>query len=95
LFYGLWAFHLAGMLLLPKLAAESGLAQSVRQLVGRRPSGLTRAALGAAAFPFLALTDMASVHSVWLPQVRILACVYAPAACKYKHTLPRVYVHIS
>lgn len=69
LFYGLWAFQLGAMLLLPRLAAELHLGEGIRQRLGNRKPGIVRSAFSIAAFPLLSLIDMASLPAVWLPQV--------------------------
>ena len=68
MFYGLWAAHLGGLLLAPRMLRGMQLSQRVKKAAGQCQNRLVGAAVGWAAHPVVALCDMAEVPMVWLPQ---------------------------
>ena len=69
MFYGLWAVHLGGLLLLPKVLQGWQLSQRLRKAASQCQNRLVATAVSWAAHPVVALCDMADVPSIWLPQV--------------------------
>ena len=68
MFYGLWAAHLGGMLLAPRMLRGLQLSQRLRKAAGQCQNRLVGAAVGWAAHLMVALCNMADVPTVWLPQ---------------------------
>ena len=73
MFYGLWAAHLGGMLLAPRMLRGLQLSQRLRKAAGQCQNRLVGAAVGWAVHPVVALCDMAEEPTVWLSQASILS----------------------
>lgn len=70
-FHLLWALHLGLMLLLPKLLHEWELDDRLRQAIEEQPIAAVEWLLKLLMSPLLNLCSMASMPSVWLPQVML------------------------
>ena len=72
MFHLLWALHLGLLLIVPKLLFEWGMPEQLHSVMKLQPPAL-RKLTGLLAAPVLDLCSMASVPSIWLPQVRLPA----------------------
>ncbi len=70
-FHLLWALQLGGLLLVPKLLHEWGLADRLRSSMKLQPAWLHRLT-GLLMSPLLDLCSMAGMPAVWMPQVQML-----------------------
>jgi hypothetical protein len=84
-FHLLWALHLGLLLIVPKLLHEWGVPDLLHSVSKLQLPALQKLT-GLLAAPILDLCSMASVPSIWLPQVHLLAAFLDIDTCSLGKT---------